>query len=220
MGVVNLLFGRPLASSEDQGERITPSQGVPTFGLDALSSAAYGPEAALTILLPLGLAGVHYIAPSDRRHHRSAADRLLQLSADDCGVSGRWRLLHGGQRKPGPRRRVAGSGGADDRLSAERGRGNFRRDRSPGFSRALAAEIHPADVSGGVGSPDHREPARSSRSRIRVYRAHLPFCRHPGRGDRNRHFPGDHDGRTSPRLVAAPACAGCGRRGPWDSGCC
>jgi len=63
MGVMNLLFGRPLASSEDQGERITPSQGVPTFGLDALSSAAYGPEAALTILLPLGLAGVRYIAP-------------------------------------------------------------------------------------------------------------------------------------------------------------
>ena len=63
MGIVNLLFGRPLASSEDQGERITPSQGVPTFGLDALSSAAYGPEAALTILLPLGLAGVHYVAP-------------------------------------------------------------------------------------------------------------------------------------------------------------
>ena len=63
MGVVDLLFGRPLASSEDQGERITPSQGVPTFGLDALSSAAYGPEAALTILLPLGLAGVHYVAP-------------------------------------------------------------------------------------------------------------------------------------------------------------
>src|ERR1700694_418907 len=63
MGLVNVLFGRPLASSEDQGERITSAQGVPTFGLDALSSAAYGPEAALTILLPLGLAGVHYVAP-------------------------------------------------------------------------------------------------------------------------------------------------------------
>ena len=63
MGAVDLLFGRPLASSEDQGERITPSQGVPTFGLDALSSAAYGPEAALTILLPLGLAGAHYVLP-------------------------------------------------------------------------------------------------------------------------------------------------------------
>jgi len=63
MGIFNVLFGRPLASSEDEGERITPLQGIPTFGLDALSSAAYGPEAALTILLPLGLLGVHYIVP-------------------------------------------------------------------------------------------------------------------------------------------------------------
>src|ERR1700681_2859383 len=63
MGFINVLFGRPLASSEDEGERITPTQGIPTFGLDALSSAAYGPEAALTILLPLGLLGVKYIVP-------------------------------------------------------------------------------------------------------------------------------------------------------------
>src|SRR5580704_1662535 len=63
MGLINVLFGRPLASSEDEGQRITPTQGIPTFGLDALSSAAYGPEAALTILLPLGLLGVHYIVP-------------------------------------------------------------------------------------------------------------------------------------------------------------
>ncbi len=63
MGLVNVLFGRPLASSEDEGQRISPTQGIPTFGLDALSSAAYGPEAALTILLPLGLLGVRYIVP-------------------------------------------------------------------------------------------------------------------------------------------------------------
>jgi amino acid transporter len=63
MGFIDVLFGRPLASSEDEGQRITPSQGIPTFGLDALSSAAYGPEAALTILLPLGLLGVRYIVP-------------------------------------------------------------------------------------------------------------------------------------------------------------
>src|SRR5450755_4098565 len=63
MGLTDLLFGRPLASSEDEGERITPTQGIPTFGVDALSSAAYGPEAALTILLPLGLMGVQYIVP-------------------------------------------------------------------------------------------------------------------------------------------------------------
>ncbi|WP_425171014.1 APC family permease [Legionella sp.] len=34
--------------------------GVPALGLDALSSTAYGPEAALTILLPLGVVGLNY----------------------------------------------------------------------------------------------------------------------------------------------------------------
>jgi amino acid transporter len=63
MGIPDILLGRPLASSEDQAQRIGPAQGIPTFGLDALGSAAYGPEAALTILLPLGAAGLAYIRP-------------------------------------------------------------------------------------------------------------------------------------------------------------
>jgi amino acid transporter len=62
-GVLNLLFGRPLATSEERAEHIGPVAGIPVFGLDALSSAAYGPEAALTLLIPLGLVGVHYIVP-------------------------------------------------------------------------------------------------------------------------------------------------------------
>lgn len=61
--VLNLLFGRPLATSEERAEHIGPIAGIPIFGLDALSSAAYGPEAALTLLIPLGLAGVAYIVP-------------------------------------------------------------------------------------------------------------------------------------------------------------
>jgi amino acid transporter len=61
--VMNLLFGRPLATSEERAEHIGPLAGIPVFGLDALSSAAYGPEAALTLLIPLGLLGVHYIVP-------------------------------------------------------------------------------------------------------------------------------------------------------------
>src|SRR5271168_3917582 len=60
---LNLLFGRPLATSEERAEHIGPIAGIPIFGLDALSSAAYGPEAALTLLIPLGLLGVHYIVP-------------------------------------------------------------------------------------------------------------------------------------------------------------
>jgi len=61
--LLNLLLGRPLATSEERGESIGPIAGIPIFGLDALSSAAYGPEAALTLLIPLGLLGVKEIVP-------------------------------------------------------------------------------------------------------------------------------------------------------------
>jgi amino acid transporter len=63
MGFVDLLFGKPLADYEDQTEKVGVTKGIPIFGLDALGSAAYGPEAALTLLIPLGVAGIHYILP-------------------------------------------------------------------------------------------------------------------------------------------------------------
>ena len=61
--IFDLIVGKPLKTSDERGEQIGPSAGIPIFGLDALSSAAYGPEAALSLLIPLGLAGVHYIIP-------------------------------------------------------------------------------------------------------------------------------------------------------------
>jgi amino acid transporter len=63
MSIIDFLLGKPLATSEERAEQIGVAAGIPIFGLDALSSAAYGPEAAMTLLLPLGLAGVHYILP-------------------------------------------------------------------------------------------------------------------------------------------------------------
>jgi len=63
MSLIDFLFGRPLRSSEESTERLGPAAGIPVFGLDALSSAAYGPEAALTLLIPLGALGVLYILP-------------------------------------------------------------------------------------------------------------------------------------------------------------
>jgi amino acid transporter len=63
MALLDYILGRPLASSEDQQERIGSFSGVSVFGLDALSSAAYGPEAALTILIPLGMAGAGFGIP-------------------------------------------------------------------------------------------------------------------------------------------------------------
>src|SRR4051794_14831663 len=63
LSLIDVVLGRPLASSEERAEQIGPAKGIPVFGLDALGSAAYGPEAALTLLIPLGLAGLHLIVP-------------------------------------------------------------------------------------------------------------------------------------------------------------
>ncbi|MGB6200462.1 MAG: APC family permease [Candidatus Acidiferrales bacterium] len=63
MTIRDLLFGKPLATSMERAEQLGTVAGVPIFGLDALSSAAYGPEAALTLLIPLGAAGLAYILP-------------------------------------------------------------------------------------------------------------------------------------------------------------
>ena len=53
MQIADLLFGRPLATSEERAEHIGPAAGIPIFGL----------EAALTLLIPLGLSGIHFIGP-------------------------------------------------------------------------------------------------------------------------------------------------------------
>lgn len=63
MSLKDLIFGKPLATSQERAEHIGPVAGIPIFGLDALSSAGYGPEAALTILLPVGSLGIAYILP-------------------------------------------------------------------------------------------------------------------------------------------------------------
>ncbi len=60
MKVSNLLLGKPLATSAEHGEAIGVAAGIPIFGLDGLTSAAYGPEAAMVFLIPLGLAGVDH----------------------------------------------------------------------------------------------------------------------------------------------------------------
>src|SRR5271168_754058 len=63
MALLDYIFGRPLATYEEGEQRVGVWAGIPMLGLDALSSAAYGPEAALTLLIPLGLAGVSSIGP-------------------------------------------------------------------------------------------------------------------------------------------------------------
>ena len=64
MAIQDKIFGKPLATSDERGEHIGVAAGIPIFGLDALTSAAYGPEAAMTLLIPLGaMLGTTYIVP-------------------------------------------------------------------------------------------------------------------------------------------------------------
>jgi amino acid transporter len=63
MAIADWLFGRRLATLEAEHQRVGMLAGIPMLGLDALASAAYGPEAALTLLIPLGVGGVRYIGP-------------------------------------------------------------------------------------------------------------------------------------------------------------
>jgi len=63
MAILSIILGRRLASGEQKVQKIGVLTGVSALGLDGLSSSAYGPEAALTILLPLGAAGLQCIGP-------------------------------------------------------------------------------------------------------------------------------------------------------------
>jgi amino acid transporter len=63
MRLADWFFGRRLATDEEGEQRVGVIAGIPMLGLDALGSAAYGPEAALTLLIPLGAAGLGYVGP-------------------------------------------------------------------------------------------------------------------------------------------------------------
>jgi hypothetical protein len=63
MHLSDLLIGRRLANQEGKARKITAIEGLPAMGLDGLGSSAYGPEAALTILIPVGAEGLRLIRP-------------------------------------------------------------------------------------------------------------------------------------------------------------
>jgi amino acid transporter len=63
MSLSGFLIGRRLANDEAGSRKLTVPAGVSAMGLDGLSSSAYGPEAALTMLMPIGAAALHVITP-------------------------------------------------------------------------------------------------------------------------------------------------------------
>ena len=224
--ILNLLFGRPLATSEERAEHIGPLAGIPVFGLDALSSAAYGPEAALTLLIPLGLVGVKYIVPV------SAAIVILLVIVYFSyrqtieAYPQRRRVVHRGQPESGRGRGAAGRGGADDRL---------RSDRAVGISAGVGALIsavpslqpHTLELClDGAGDSDHREHARRARHRRGVHDSHLPVYGDAADCDRGGRMAGGACGGASASGDAAAGDAGRYRGGElwlllkvFSSGC-
>ncbi|MGZ3711001.1 MAG: APC family permease [Bdellovibrionota bacterium] len=63
MEIFDRLLGKHLSNAEEHQQKVGPLAGVPMLGLDGLSSSAYGPEAAATVLLPLGVLGATYVVP-------------------------------------------------------------------------------------------------------------------------------------------------------------
>src|ERR1700687_4144109 len=63
MNILDAIIGKPLKTSDERAEQIGVREGIPIFGLDALTSAASVPEAALSLLMPLGILAVQYIVP-------------------------------------------------------------------------------------------------------------------------------------------------------------
>ena len=59
----HFVLGKPLANSAESDERLTIPRGMGAFGLDALSSVAYGPDEILYVLLLAGTAGVAFDVP-------------------------------------------------------------------------------------------------------------------------------------------------------------
>ena len=75
LGVLaRFLRGRPLTNREGHSREIGVAEGVPALGLDGLSSSAYGPEAALSILVAAGAAGL------------AALQQPTCLAASICGA--------------------------------------------------------------------------------------------------------------------------------------
>ena len=61
MSALDFILGRRLANREFNERKIGAFEGLPAMGLDGLGSSAYGPEAALSILIPLGAGASSYI---------------------------------------------------------------------------------------------------------------------------------------------------------------
>ena len=136
--------------------------GIPMLGLDALGSAAYGPEAALTLLIPLGAAAVSHIGPI------STLIILLLLVVYFSYRQTISAYPHGGgsytvaKENLGMTRGSLCRGGAFARLRAGGGCRHFRGRGGPGLRAAGASAAHAVALPDHSGHDHADQPARGA----------------------------------------------------------
>lgn len=106
MSLISFLFGHLLANKEAEGRKIGVLEGIPAMGLDGLGSAAYGPEAMLTVLAITGASGLSaswWEVLLHTHHECRLRTSLLRHGGADIAVIGvPWQL-----QSPEPGRAIA-----------------------------------------------------------------------------------------------------------------
>ena len=116
--ITSLFLGRTIANREADELKIGVFEGVPAMGLDGLGSAAYGPEAALTILAGAGAAGLGVVNPITWIIVVLLAALYFFYRQTTARLPRQRRLLHGRQGELGCRRGAPGRRRPDGGLFA------------------------------------------------------------------------------------------------------
>ena len=116
--VKGVLLGRPLASEEEIGERLSKKKALAIFSSDAISSSAYATEEILLAFVLAGVAagGVQPLGAGRDRDRRPARDRRVQLPPGVHRLPHRRRLVLGVQGQLRPDGLAGGRVGAAHRL--------------------------------------------------------------------------------------------------------
>lgn len=153
MSLFELLFGRRLANEEYIERKIGAFEGVPAMGLDGLGSSSYGPEAAMTVLMPLGAIATAYIG-------LVMLPILALLPPDDPRISEQRGRLCRFEAEPGHQFRAGGSRRANDRLRAQCGGRHLRWHWSAHVCGSVPSSIYVGIMPAHPTLGHHLEPAR------------------------------------------------------------
>src|ERR1700722_2730026 len=142
----------------------------------------------------------------------SAGDCVLQLPADDCGLSWGRRKLYGCDGESGGGAWTAGGGGSDDRLHFDGGGGNFSGRDCADVGGAEPATSHFVDMPGDSCVAGDCESARREGHGNGVYSADVFVCGDAAGADRG-WVVEDEAGRSASDTGCSVSCDAAGYGG-------